>query len=75
MDYPLIANETRSMQYARNYMNYPNVSEDALWVLCIVIMWIRVFYFLRYNEFMGKFIGIVERLFKEVLLFFCFYII
>jgi hypothetical protein len=40
----------------------PLVSEDALWVICIVIMWIRVFYFLRFNEFMGKFIGIVERL-------------
>ena len=53
----------------------PYVSEDALWVICIVIMWIRVFYFLRYNEFMGKFIGIVERLFGEVVLFFVFYII
>jgi hypothetical protein len=38
-------------------------------------MWIRVFYFLRYNEYLGKFIGIIERIFKEVCLFFCFYII
>lgn len=38
-------------------------------------MWIRVFYFLRYNEYIGKFIGIIERIFKEVVLFFLFYII
>lgn len=62
------------MTYSRNYANN-YVSEDALWVICIVIMWIRVFYFLRYNEFMGKFIGIIERLTQEVLLFFIFYII
>ena len=75
MDYPLLNSETRSMIYARSFMNTPYISEDALWVICIVIMWIRVFYFLRYNEFMGKFIGIVERLFNEVLLFFVFYIL
>jgi hypothetical protein len=74
MDYPLLKSETRAMIYARNYYGNPWVSESALWVICIVIMWVRVFYFLRYNEFMGKFIGIVERLFFEVLLFFCFYI-
>jgi hypothetical protein len=75
MDYPLLSNDTRAMTYARNYKLNEIISEDALWVICIVIMWIRVFYFLRYNEFMGKFIGIVERLFKEVVLFFCFYIL
>jgi hypothetical protein len=75
MDFPMVPNDSRAMVYARNYMDDPYVSEDALWFFCIVIMWIRVFYFLRYNEFMGKFIGIIERLFKEVLLFFIFYII
>ena len=75
MDYPLVPTNTRAMTYAKNYINDTYISEDALWVICIVIMWIRVFYFLRYNEFMGKFIGIVERLFVEVFMFFCFYII
>lgn len=74
-DYPLMSSEARSMIYARNYMDTPLVSEDALWVICIVIMWVRVFYFLRYNEFMGKFIGVVDRLFYEVFLFFIFYIL
>jgi Polycystin cation channel len=75
MDYPLIATDTRAMIYGRNFVNDVYISENALWVIMIVIMWIRVFYFLRYNEFMGKFIGIVERLFNEVLLFFVFYIV
>ena len=74
MDFPLLPNDTRAMYYARHYMEAPYIFEDALWVICIVIMWVRVFYFLRYNEFLGKFIGIVERIFKEVLLFFLFYI-
>ena len=74
-DYPMIPTNTIAMIYARNYVNNPNVSENALWVIMIVIMWVRVFYFLRYNEFMGKFIGIVERLFCEVLAFFIFYIV
>jgi hypothetical protein len=75
MDFPMVPNDTRAKVYARNYMESIYVSEDAIWFFCIVIMWVRVFYFLRYNEFMGKFIGIVERLFKEVVLFFIFYII
>jgi hypothetical protein len=75
MDFPLVPTDTRALYYVRRYMTDPGVYEDALWVICIVIMWIRVFYFLRYNEFLGKFIGIVERIFKEVLLFFFLYIV
>lgn len=74
MDYPLIGNETRAVIYARNYYG-GIISEDALWICCIVILWVRVFYFLRYNEFMGKFLGIVERLLYDVALFFCFYVL
>ena len=73
-DYPLIASETRAMIYCTNYLEN-NVSEDAIWIVCIVILWVRVFYFLRYNEFMGKFIGVVEKLLYEVALFFVFYIL
>lgn len=71
----MVPSDYRAIVYARYFITNKYISEEALWVICIVIMWIRVFYFLRFNEFMGKFIGIVERLFKEVLLFFVFYII
>lgn len=74
MDYPLIGDETRAVVYCRNYYG-GLVSEDALWICCIVILWIRVFYLLRYNEFMGKFVAIIERLIYDVFLFFCFYLL
>jgi hypothetical protein len=51
------------------------IHEEALWVILIVIMWVRVFYFLRYNEYLGKFITVVERIVKEVTLFFVFYLL
>lgn len=75
MDYPLIANETRATIYARNYMRGDYLFEDALWIVMIVVLWIRVFYFIRYNEFMGKFVGVVERLIMEVAMFFGLYIL
>ena len=63
------------MIYVRNYVGSPYIQEEALWVILIVIMWIRVFYFLRYNEYLGKFITVVEKIVKEVCLFFIFYIL
>jgi hypothetical protein len=63
------------MIYVRNYFGSPYIHEEALWVILIVIMWVRVFYYLRYNEYLGKFITVVERIVKEVCLIFIFYII
>jgi hypothetical protein len=63
------------MIYVRNYVGSPYIHEEALWVILIVIMWVRVFYYLRYNEYLGKFITVVERIVKEVCLIFIFYII
>ena len=74
-DFPFIANKERGMIYVRNYVGSPYIHEEALWVILIVIMWIRVFYFLRYNEYLGKFITVVEKIVKEVCLFFVFYIL
>lgn len=38
-------------------------------------MWIRVFYMLRYNEFLGKLTGVLEKLLYDMLVFFCFFLI
>jgi hypothetical protein len=51
------------------------VSEDAIWIICIIVLWIRVFYLIRYNEGIGKFITILERVLYDVFIFFCCYII
>ena len=75
VDYPFLQKETLATIYTRNYMRGEYLSEDALWICCIVVLWVRVFYFLRYNEFMGKFIGIIERLLWDVCLFFGLYIL
>jgi hypothetical protein len=74
-DFPFIKNKDRAMIYVRNYVGSPYIHEEALWVILIVIMWVRVFYYLRYNEYLGKFITVVERIVKEVCLIFIFYII
>jgi hypothetical protein len=71
---PVISYETLALTYGRNYMR-GYVSEDAIWICCIVCLWIRVFYLLRFNEYMGKFIGVLERLFYDIFIFFCFYLL
>jgi len=38
-------------------------------------MWIRVFYMLRYNEWLGKLTGVLEKLLYDILVFFCFFVI
>jgi len=71
---PVIDFGSLALIYARNFMDY-KTSEDAIWIICIVCLWIRVFYLLRFNEYMGKFIGIVDRLFYDLFIFFCFYLL
>src|SRR5438132_13302156 len=73
-EHPVFSYDTLALLYARNYVR-GHMNEDAIWILCIVVLWIRVFYFLRYNEFMGKFLGVVERLIYDLFIFFCFYLL
>jgi len=70
----VIGFEKRAWEYAENYVR-GHLSEDAIWILCIIILWIRVFYLIRYNEDIGKFVAILERCIYEVFLFFCIYLI
>jgi hypothetical protein len=71
----VIGFDTRAIIYARNYVSDTYLSEQAIWVCCTVCLWVRVFYLLRYNEYMGRFVGIVERLFYDIFIFFCFYLL
>jgi hypothetical protein len=38
-------------------------------------MWIRVFYMLRYNEYLGKLTGVLEKLLYDIAVFFCFFML
>ena len=60
--------------YARNYHYWP-VSEAGIWIFGIVSLWLRLFYLLRYNEYLGKFFVIVESIFPHIALFFVFFLI
>jgi hypothetical protein len=71
---PAIEYIAEAQIYARNYVR-GYISEDAIWIFSIVILWIRVFYLIRFNQLLGRFIGVVERLFYDVALFFLFYIL
>ena len=46
-----------------------------MWVFCVVLLWLRVFYLLRFNEYLGKFLGILDRLLYDVLIFFGMYLL
>ena len=63
----------RAWVYLENFIK-TDFSEEALWIFCIVILWVRVFYLTRYNEFLGKFMAIFDRLVPHVSLFFVIYI-
>lgn len=73
-EHPVFTYDSLALIYARNYVR-GILSEDAIWILCLIVLWIRVFYFLRYNEWMGRFLGVVERLIYDLFIFFCFYIL
>ncbi len=48
-----------------------------MWLLicCTISMWVRVFYMLRYNEYLGKLTGVLEKLLYDIFVFFCFFLL
>ena len=44
-------------------------------IVGIVALWIRVINFTRYNEYLGRFLGVVQRLISEIVLFFVLYLV
>ncbi len=71
---PVITTNQIAWVYAANYTS-GHISENGLWICCIIILWVRAFYIIRFNEDIGKFVAILERLLYEVFIFFCCYII
>lgn len=70
-----LGQEYRARVYAERFtQGYPN-AEIWLLICCTVTMWIRVFYMLRYNEWLGKLTGVLEKLLYDIMVFFCFFLI
>ena len=65
----------RANTYASNFSNGYVIGEQYLMILCVMSLWARCFYMLRYNEYFGRLTGIVQRLIPDVLGFFLFYLI
>ena len=66
--------DERAQVYCRNLAD-PAVEESVIWTFCIILLWLRVFFLLRFNEYMGKFILVVQRVVPDIALFFVFYLI
>ena len=47
----------------------------AILIIGVVLLWLRIINFFRFNEYMGKFIGIVRNLILEIALYFALYLI
>jgi len=71
----LLGTERRAKVYATNYTEGYNEREIWLLIMCSVSMWVRVFYMLRYNQYLGKLTGVLEKLLYDILVFFCFFLI
>jgi hypothetical protein len=70
-----LGEEYRAEVYAINFTQTNPNREIWLLILCTVSMWIRVFYMLRYNEYLGKLTGVLEKLLYDIGVFFCFFMI
>jgi hypothetical protein len=72
--YGVVTWEEKSVIYCKNYVeNW--VKETNLLIIGIVALWIRVLNFTRYNEHLGRFLGVVKRLIPELSLFFILYLV
>jgi len=66
--------EEKAAIYSRNYVENM-LNEHNLLILGVVSLWIRVINFTKYNEYMGRFLGVVRRLIQEIALIFILYLI
>jgi len=62
------------VKFSRNFTENP-VNEINLLTIGVVCLWLRVINFSRYNEYLGRFMGVVKRLVSEIILFFVLYLI
>ena len=64
----------KAQVYCINY-TLNSTNEMALLIVGVILLWFRMVNYFRYNEYLGKFIGVVENLLKEIGLFFSLYLI
>jgi hypothetical protein len=70
-----LGSDYRAQVYAVNFTQGAPDREMWLLILCTISMWVRVFYMLRYNEYLGKLTGVLEKLLYDIFVFFCFFLV
>lgn len=60
--------------FCRNY-SLNTIKQDHVAILGVIFLWLRIVNFFRYNEYLGKFVGVVKNLISEIFLFFVLYLI
>lgn len=66
--------QEKAVKYCRNYVEN-KLDETNLMIIGVVLLWLRVINFARYNDYLGRYLGVVSRLIKEIVLFFIIYLV
>jgi len=66
--------QEKAQVYCINYVKN-KVNEHRLLIIGVVLLWIKVISYAKYNEYLGRFLGIVKRMLSEVFLIFVFWLI
>jgi hypothetical protein len=61
--------------YMTNYSYGKPERETWLLISCEIALWIRVVFLLRYNEYLGKITGILEKIAYDLVIYFLFFLI
>lgn len=49
--------------------------EIWLLIFCSVTLWVRVVYLLRYNEYLGKITGVLDKIAGDLIVYFMFFLV
>ena len=60
--------------YCRNY-SLNGFDEHKLLIVGLVVLWVRIVNFCKYNEYLGRFIIIAKQMVGEIALFFILYLV
>jgi len=70
-----LKNEYRMNVFLTNYSTGHPQRETWLLIFCSISLWIRVVFLLRYNEYLGKITGVLEKMAYDLVIYFVFFLI
>lgn len=70
----MVSWEEKAVKYCHNYA-LNSIDETNLMIIGVILLWIRVINFVRYNDYLGRYLGVVSRLISEISLFIVIYVV